>query len=123
MRLGYTNLPSKTENKNSTVDKFDQYQSAPIGLDPAVYAATVGFFTSRGFDDIAAEMISEVIIIQAKQDGYNPMKILDTLRGFEDVAISGLVAEILNYNRFKSSSLGYTPKRQVNPEIERNIMA
>jgi hypothetical protein len=123
MRLGYTNLPPNTENKNITISKFDQYQSIPMGIDPAVYAAAIGFFTSRGFDDTAAEMISEVIITQAKQDGYNPMQILDTLRGIEDVNISGLVAEVLNYNRFKSSSLGYASKRQLNPEIERNIMA
>jgi hypothetical protein len=123
MRLNYTNLPLNLENKNSTVNKFEQYQSIPMGIDPAVYAAAVGFFTSRGFDNTAAEMISEVIIMQAKQDGYNPMKILDTLRGLEDVDISGLVAEVLNYNRFKTSSLGYAAKRQMNPDIERNIMA
>lgn len=123
MRSGYTNLPFNNENKNSTVNKFEKYQSIPMGIDPAVYAAAVGFFTSRGFDNTAAEMISEVIIMQAKQDGYNPMKILDTLRGLEDVDISGLVAEVLNYNRFKTSSLGYAAKRQINPEIERNIMA
>jgi hypothetical protein len=123
MRLNYTNLPFNNENKTSTVDKFEKYQSIPMGIDPAVYAAAVGFFTSRGFDNTAAEMISEVIIMQAKQDGYNPMKILDTLRGLEDVDISGLVAEVLNYNRFKTSSLGYAAKRQINPEIERNIMA
>lgn len=123
MRLNYTNLPFNNKNKSSTVDKFEKYQSIPMGIDPAVYAAAVGFFTSRGFDDTAAEMISEVIIMQAKQDGYNPMKILDTLRGLEDVDISGLVAEVLNYNRFKTSSLGYSTKRQINPEIERNIMA
>jgi len=123
MRLNYTNLPFNNKNKSSTVDKFEKYQSIPMGIDPAVYAAAVGFFTSRGFDNTAAEMISEVIIMQAKQDGYNPMKILDTLRGLEDVDISGLVAEVLNYNRFKTSSLGYSTKRQINPEIERNIMA
>jgi hypothetical protein len=123
MRLNYTNLPFNNKNKSSTVDKFEKYQSIPMGIDPAVYAAAVGFFTSRGFDNTAAEMISEVIIMQAKQDGYNPMKILDTLRGLEDVDISGLVAEVLNYNRFKTSSLGYAAKRQINPEIERNIMA
>jgi len=123
MRSGYTNLPFNNENKNSTVNKFEKYQSIPMGIDPAVHAATVGFFTSRGFDNTAAEMISEVIIMQAKQDGYNPMTILDTLRGLEDVDISGLVAEVLNYNRFKTSSLGHAAKRQMNPEIERNIMA
>jgi hypothetical protein len=49
------------------------------------------------------------------------MQILDTLRGLDNVQLSGLVSEILNYNRFKSSSLGYADKPQPHPEIQRNI--
>ena len=48
-------------------------------------------------------------------------QILDTLKGLDNVQLSGLVSEILNYNRFKSSSLGYADKPQPHPEIQRNI--
>ena len=50
------------------------------------------------------------------------MQILDTLKGLNDVEISGLVAELLNYNRVKTSSLGYAQTFQTNAEVSRNIL-
>jgi hypothetical protein len=82
-----------------------------------------GYFTNKGFDEVASEQISVTIITQSKQDGYNPMQILDTLRGLSTVELSGLIAEILNYNRLKTSSLGYAPTISPNPEVARNIIA
>jgi len=122
MRTSYSNFPGASQ-KTKTVQGFEGYQSLPMGIDPTVYAALTGFFQSRGFQEVASESISEVIILQAKQDGYNPMQILDTLKGFTDADISGLVAEILNYNRYKSSSLGIGYVLPINPEILRNIIA
>lgn len=121
MSNSYSNLPTSSE-KNATVQAFDNYYSQPIELDATVLAAMKGYFTNRGFDDSAAESIAVIITKQAKQDNYNPMQILDTLKGLTDVDLSGLVSEILNYNRFKTSSLGYAQTFQTNPEVARNIM-
>lgn len=121
MRYNYTNLPTYTE-KSNTVKGFEGYQNLPIGHDPTTYAAFIGFFQSRGFQEVASEMISETLLTQAKQDGYNPIQILDTLKGLDNVNISGIVAEILNYNRFKSSSLGSGTISPTNTEVERNII-
>lgn len=121
MRSNYTNLPSKAD-KNATVKAFEGYQNLPIGIDPTVFAAVSGFFSTRGFSEVAGELLAETIIVQARTDGYNPMQILDTLRGLTDVDLSGLVAEVLNYNRYKSSSLGYAAKTMTHPEIERNLV-
>lgn len=118
----YSNLPTTSET-NATVQAFDNYYSQPIELNATVLAAMKGYFTNRGFDEAAAESIAVIITKQAKQDGYNPMQILDTLKGLTDVDLSGLVSEILNYNRFKTSSLGYAKTFQTNPEISRNIIA
>lgn len=118
----YSNLPSTDNSVDATIKAFDSYNSAPIELNATVLAAMTGYFTNRGFAEIAAESISVVIMKQAKQDGYNPMEILDTLRGLNNVELSGLVSEILNYNRFKTSSLGTAQKFQPNPEIQRNIV-
>jgi hypothetical protein len=60
---------------------------------------------------------------QSKIDGYNPMKILDTLRGLDSVEISALVSEIINYNRFKTSFLGYALAFNPNQQVVRNIQA
>lgn len=120
--MNYSNIPTSS-SENQTVQAFDNYNTLPLEVDSSVLAAMKAFFTSRGFGEVSAESIAVIIIRQAKQDGYNPMQILDTLRSLESVQLSGLVSEILNYNRFKSSSLGYAQTFVTNPEIERNIIA
>lgn len=122
MNTNFSNVPL-TSNQDQTVQAFDSFYSQPIEINATTLAAMKGYFTSRNFGEVAAESIAVTIIRQAKQDGYNPMQILDTLRGLDNVELSGLVSEILNYNRFKSSSLGYSQKFQPNPEIQRNILA
>lgn len=119
--MSYSNIPIQVTS-DQTVQAFDDYYSAPLEIDPTVLAAMKGFFTNRNFGEVAAESISIVIITQAKRDSYNPMQILDSLRGLDSVELSGIVAEILNYNRFKTSSLGYAQTFVTNAEVERNIL-
>ena len=121
--MKYSNIPPEASPTNSTISAFDNYQKDTIELDTSVFNAMKGFFTSRGFGDVAAESLTTTFMIQSKNDGYNPMQILDVLKGLKSVELSGLVAEILNYNRYKSSSLGYAQKFVPNPEVQRNIIA
>jgi len=123
MTLTYNNLPAKSTSDTAIVQAFDAYTSAPLEIDASTIDAMRGFFTSRGFDKTAAESVSVVIIRQAKKDGYNPMQILDSLKGLDSVEISALVAEIINYNRFKTSFLGYALAFSANQEVARNIQA
>ena len=123
MAQRFTNVPpAETAESNSTVQAFDNYQTSSIEISSSVLAAMKSYFVNRGFGDVSAESIAITIITQAKQDGYNPMQILDTLRGLSNVELSGLVSEILNYNRFKTSSLGYAQTFKPNPQIQRNII-
>lgn len=121
MNQNYSNIPLES-SQDKTVQAYDSYNTSPIEISSSVLAAMKGYFTNRSFGEVAAESIAVTIIRQAKQDNYNPMQILDTLKGLDDVQLSGLVSEILNYNRFKTSSLGYAPKLQPNPVIQRNII-
>lgn len=123
MNPTYNNLPSKTISDSAIVQAFDAYTNKPLEIDASTLDAMRGFFTSRGFDKTAAESVSVTIIKQAKQDGYNPMQILDSLKGLDSVEISALVAEIVNYNRFKTSFLGYALAFSANYEVARNIQA
>ena len=123
MNPTYNNLPAKSASDTAIVQAFDAYTSAPLEIDASTIDAMRGFFTSRGFDKTAAESVSVVIIRQAKKDGYNPMQILDSLKGLDSVEISALVAEIINYNRFKTSFLGYALAFSANKEVARNIQA
>lgn len=122
MPNSYSNIPTTT-SANQTVQAFDRYYSTPVEINATVLAAMKGYFVNRGFGEVAAESIAVTIITQAKQDSYNPMQILDTLKGLTDVDLSALVSEILNYNRLSTSSLGYAQPFKPNPEISRNIIA
>jgi hypothetical protein len=119
----YSNVPQQPAAVNSTVQAFDAYYSQPLELDASTYTAMVSFFTSRGFEKIAADNIAVVIMKQAKLDNFNPMKIIDTLRGLDTVEMSAFVSEIINYNRFKTSFLGYALNFSPNDSVIRNIQA
>jgi len=122
MAATYSNLPGLRQTDNSTLQAFDTYFSQPIEIKVSTLNSMVSFFTSKGFDQTAAENVALVIITQAKKDNLNPMQVLDTLRGLGEVEISALVAEIINFNRFKTSFLGYTRGFQINQEVSRNVM-
>lgn len=117
------NLPYKEQIEETTLKAFNSFYSAPIEIDSTVLAAIKGYFTNRGFEPTSAESLAITIITQCKQSGYNPMEILDTLKGLTNVELSGLISEILNYNRLKTSSLGYAQPFSTNPEVARNILA
>jgi hypothetical protein len=121
--MTYTNLPSTPSTTNATVQAFDAYYSKPLELDAGVYTAMKSFFTSKGFEDNAADNIAVLIIKESKINGLNPMKVVDSLRGFDNVEISTLVNEIINYNRFKTSFLGYATTFLTNSTVLRNIVA
>lgn len=123
MKQSLSNLPVEKPQYESTIQAFDAYYSRPLELDANVYAAMKGYFTNRGFEDVAAESITIIIMKQAKADNYKPMQILDTLKGLNDSELSALVAEILNYNRLKTSSLGVAQPFTPNFEVSRNILA
>lgn len=122
MSQPYSNLPPESTPSEQTLQAFNNYYSAPVELNATVLAAMTGYFTSRGFGEVSAESIAVTIMTQAKQDGYDAMQILDTLKGLNSVELSGLVSEILNYNRFKTSSLGYAQPFAPNAEVQRNII-
>lgn len=117
-----SNLPIENRS-NEITEYFDQYFQFPVQLETSTIAAFNGFFENRKFDKTSAESISYVLLSQAKRDNVNPMVILDTLEGLSDIELSALVGEILNFNRFKTSSIGRFVE-VVPPEwITRNIMA
>jgi SUMO ligase MMS21 Smc5/6 complex component len=120
----YTNLPPQQSNNsdNSTVQAFNSYVNRPLELNASTLDAMKSFFTARGFNETSSESISVVLIAQAKKDNYNPLQILDTLKGLTNVEISTLVGEIINYTRFKTSFLGYTGEFKPNAAVNRNVL-
>jgi len=120
----YNNIPYATVTQpDATVQAFDNYYSAPLEMNSNTFNAMKSFFTSKGFDALSAESIAVTIMKQAVKDKYNPMTILDTLKGLSSIDISALVSEILNNNRFKTSYLGYSLAFNPQAEVVRNIVA
>jgi predicted small secreted protein len=123
--MTYNNIPTTTNNDSgaSTLLAFDSYYAKPFEIHAGTFNALRGFFEGRGFDVTSAETISVAIMKQAKQGGYNAMEILDSLKGLDSVELSSLVAEIINYGRFKTSYLGYNQGITAFGETARNIRA
>lgn len=118
----YLNLPPGSNPSNTMIKAFDAYTKRSFELETGTFNSMKGFFQSKGFDLVAAESLSVIIIKQAINDGYKPMQILDTLKGLTSVELSALVAEIINYNRFKTSFLGYAREYNTPDDIIRNIL-
>ena len=124
MSTTYNNIPQEKTQSSSdaTLMVFDQYYQAPVELNNNDLVVMKGFFQSRGFDDLSAEITALTILTQAKKDDFNALQIIDTLSGLNNIEISGLVAEIVNYNRYKTSAIGTSQFYAPSEEVVRNIL-
>ena len=101
---------------------FDKYFSKKISVTSNQVDSVVGFFVKRGFDNNSAIAVATVLLQQAKIDNVNIFQLLDTLQGLNEVSLSKLVATILNSNRSKISSIGFTVENPATTSEERNIV-
>lgn len=122
MSANYTNLPVKSSDNSLGQQAFLNFYVSPIEIDASVLDAMTGFFTARGFDLVSAGAFASVLIGQAKKDNINPLNLLDTFKGYNNVQLNSLMAEVINYNRYKTSYLGFGPIFSPNPEIARNVL-
>lgn len=120
-----TNLPIKTDSDSAAATKtfFETYGNSQLEFSANEVSAAIAFFQSRGFNDDASVVTAQVLLKQAKLDGVSVFKIIDTLKTFDGVQISALVAEILNNNRNVTSVLGYRIVSVEKQNQTRNIFA
>ena len=119
------NLPqSQQVNDSSTLVKkfFNSYYTNPLEFNSNEVDATIGFFEKRGFDKSAAISTSTTLLNQAKLDNVKIFELLDTLKGLDDVQLSTVVTEVLNYNRLKTSTLGFRLTDSVDTVEKRNVV-
>ena len=117
------NLPTQLKNTQQKVKTFfDEYYSAPLEFPSNEVDAVIGFFENRGFEKTSAATIGSVLMRQAKIDEVKIFELLDTLKGFDEVQLSKVVTEVLNYNRQKMSSLGYKIDQSDSKLESRNIL-
>ena len=99
------NTPETT--KELTRQFFDNYYNQQIPYKASEIDAAIGYFLKRGFDKVAAVNTASILLQQASIDGLTVFQLIDTLKGINDVQLSNVVAQILNLNRSKTSTVGY----------------
>ena len=112
----------KKKSDQKVVEFFDTYFDKKLSFPSNQVDAVIGFFTKRGFDNEAAVSVGSVLLQQAKIDSVNVFQLLDTLKGLDSVQLSSIVTEVLNYNRSKTSTLGFKRTQQVEKLEKRNIV-
>ena len=119
-------LPSTNATEGSdkkVTDFFDKYYTKSLSFPTNDVNAVLGFFEKRGFSTSASAAVASILLSQAKLDSIPVFQLLDTLKGLQETQLSNVVAEILNYNRDRTSSIGYSTANQLTEQTERrNIM-
>jgi hypothetical protein len=124
--MAYNNIPSQktassTDATLAVLNGFDT--AAPVHLNNQALVSLTGYLSERGFKNPSAETVAITILTQAKKDGFDPWTVIETVKSASNDTITGIVAEILNTNRFKTSSLGYVRVTTPVEDISRNILA
>lgn len=121
--MSNNNVPTtNTDSAQPVKTFFDKYFVEPISLPAGEIDAVIGFFEKRNFDKTAAVNVSTILLQQARLDNVNVFQLLDTLKGLTDLQLSNIVAEILNVNRSKISTLGFKINNTQNQFEKRNIV-
>jgi hypothetical protein len=120
-----SNLPPEQQDTDSSQAVklfFNNYFNQTITFPASEIDAVIGFFKKRGFDDLASNSTSIVLLQQAKLDEVNVFQLLDTLKGLNELQLSAVVAEVLNYNRQKNSTLGFRVEDTSELLEKRNVL-
>src|SRR6056300_139447 len=100
MSVSTSYVPEKNPDSSDKVKQFfDRYYQTSVNYNASEVDAVIAYFLKRGFDEIAAINTAVVLLQQAKLDQVNVYKLIDTLKGFNDVQLSNIVTQILNDNR------------------------
>ena len=91
--------PKEKKSEQRVVEFFNNYFNKTLEFSANDFDAVVGFFTKRDFDKTAAISVSQALLTQAKLDEVNVFQLLDTLKGFDEVQLSKVVTQVLNFYR------------------------
>lgn len=122
--MSNSNLPVEISTDSGAEVRlfFNNYFNEAISFPAGEIDAVVGFFKKRGFDDLASNSTAIILLQQAKLDSVEVFRLLDTLKGFDPLQLSAVIAEVLNYNRQKNSTLGYKQQDTSDLFEKRNIL-
>tara|TARA_B100000886_G_scaffold249209_1_gene175576 strand:- start:654 stop:1025 length:372 start_codon:yes stop_codon:yes gene_type:complete len=118
------NIPQKPDSGSGDKVKryFNTYYGYQLEFPSNDVDAVIGFLINKGFDTVAAQSTGSVLLQQAKIDGIKVFELLDTLKSLDKLQLSFTVAQVLNFNRQKTSTLGFRVDNTDTPLEARNIM-
>jgi len=118
-----SSLPTtpKTNDQNVT-EFFDNYFTEKLSFSTNEVDAVIGFFQKRAFDESSSISTATILLNQAKLDGVKIFELLDTLKGLDNVQLSSVVTEVLNYNRLRTSTLGFKLAANNDTVEKRNVV-
>lgn len=103
-----TNLPITNQNSNKEVRTFfNNYFTDEVTFPSNQIDAVIGFFESRGFDTQASRSVGITLLNQSRIDNVNVFELLDKLKNYNNVQLTQIVTQVLNFYRTKTSVLGY----------------
>jgi hypothetical protein len=119
-----TNLPKEqtTDSAGEVKEFFNQYLTQKISYPSNQVDAVIGFFENKGFEKASAIAVGTALLQQAKVDSINVFELIDTLKGLTQVQLSNIVANVLNYDREKISTLGFKLESKYEKFEKRNIV-
>jgi len=125
MQKIYTNIPQvkNSDSADSTRNTINNFYSVDLPIDAGTFEAVKGFFEHNGFSKVSSDTIAYIILYQAYIDNYNPMQVLENIQSLNGIQLNALVTEILNFNRFKTSFLGFSVNYQTNSIVSKEILA
>jgi len=124
--MAYNNIPINKPGSSSDASQAiltGVTNRSTVQINNQALVALTGWLQNRGFQNPSAETVASTILAQAKIDGFDPWTVIETIKSADNNTITGIVSEILNTNRFVSSSLGYVKVTNPVEDIARNILA
>lgn len=115
-------IKESTDSQQPTRDLFDRFFTKTVSYPSNKVDAVIGFFENNGFDKSSAISVASVLLEQAAIDQVNVLELLDQLKKYDGVKLTGVVTAILNNNRSKISKLGYRSEQPQNIIESRNII-
>ena len=116
------NIPTENNSYKEVRNFFDNYFSAEISFPSNQIDAVLGFFMKRGFEESAARSTGIILLNQARIDNVNIFELLDKLKSFDNIQLSQIVTQILNYYRVQTSVLGFKVNKKDESFESRNIL-
>ena len=118
------NLPVKKETDSADPVKryFNTYYQKQLAYPSNEVDAVIGFLENKGFDKEAAKSTGAILLQQAKIDGLKVFELIDTLGGLNKLQLSFTVAQVINFNRQRISSLGFRVDNTTTPVEARNLV-